>query len=229
MQLSDVIRLPEKTWTPKNNGVQTVIKAVGETTTKSFDNDDGTQTLQYQQSVTVTDLTGRTEKITLQTQYPESLLGGASVNQAATWRLKWYRGRAGSKIVGYPTEMAPNVGSPAQSWQLPQAPPQAPPAPPQTPQFAPQPTNVQQPAPQQGMRMPDTYAYPVTPKTQERMAASVALECAARTCGEAPQEQDYKEAAAFVIATAKIYKKWILDRLEPESVVENPLEDAQPW
>ena len=77
MQLSDVIHLPEKTWTPKNNGVQTIIKAVGQTTTKTFDNVDGSQTLQYRQPVTISDLTGHTSKIMHQTNYPESLLAGA--------------------------------------------------------------------------------------------------------------------------------------------------------
>ena len=224
MQLSDIIRLPEKSWTPKKNGVQTVIKAVGQTTTQSFNNDDGSQALQYKQPVTVTDLTGRTEKITHQTQYPESLLGGASVGQAATWRLKWYRGRAGTKIVGYPTDMAPNIGAPPEPWQLPQAPQ----APLQAPQLAPQSTNVQQPAPQ-GMRMPDTYAYEVTPKTQARMAASVALQCAVHTCGRAPEEMSDKEAAAINIEVANFYKEWILNGNEPESAVENPLEDDNQW
>lgn len=53
--------------------------------------------------------------------------------------------------------------------QVPANAPQAPHTIPQTPQYRPQQPNAPQPAPQ-GMNMPDTYAYPVTPETARRMA-----------------------------------------------------------
>lgn len=230
MQLSDILRLPEKTWTPKNNGVQTIIKAVGQTTTKSFDNADGSQTLQYRQPVTITDLAGHTAKIMHQTNYPEGLLAGASVGQAGTWRLKWYRDqRQVSHIVGYVTELAPNTGMPAQEWQLPQT------APPVAPQSLPQPAQATN-YPQRGMQMPDTYAYPVTPATQARIAASVAAECAARIMGTAPLETPTDQVASMLIQIAIPIKEWILNNRVPESVVEAPLDnppqatdDDIPW
>ena len=49
------------------------------------------------------------------------------------------------------------------------APPQAPYTAPQAPQQPAQRPNVPQPA-QQGMKLPDTYAYPVTPETARRMS-----------------------------------------------------------
>ena len=52
----------------------------------------------------------------------------------------------------------------------PQTAPQAPYSAPQSPQQPAQRTNVPQPASPQGMKMPDSYAYPVTPETAKRMA-----------------------------------------------------------
>ncbi len=62
--------------------------------------------------------------------------------------------------------------------------PQAPHTIPQAPQTTPQRPNVPPQAPQ-GMKMPDTYAYPVTPETARRMAR-VALMVATLRDGKAP-------------------------------------------
>lgn len=56
--------------------------------------------------------------------------------------------------------------------QVPSNVPQAP----QAPQMPPQRPNVPVQAPRQGMKMPDTYAYPVTPETADRMARAVCIE-----------------------------------------------------
>ena len=77
-----------------------------------------------------------------------------------------------------------------------QVPDNAPPAPhtiPQTPQSRPQSTNV----PQQGMKLPDTYAYPVTPETQGRMARSVVIEAMLRS-GRKPLLSYAAELADFI-------------------------------
>jgi len=66
--------------------------------------------------------------------------------------------------------------------QVPRNAPQAPYNAPQVPQNRPQSTNIpqsNQPAysqPNQGMKMPDTYAYPVTPDTADRMSRAVCIE-----------------------------------------------------
>lgn len=79
----------------------------------------------------------------------------------------------------------------------------------------------------QGMKMPDTYAYPVTPETQERMAASVACQCAARLFGTAPDNMPTNEAAILLIQIAEPIKNWILNskpqyKSNPDWVGENP-------
>ena len=68
--------------------------------------------------------------------------------------------------------------------QVPSNAPQAPHTMPQTPQNRPQSTNIPQPVPQ-GMKMPDTYAYPVTPETADRMARAVCIEAILKN-GEKP-------------------------------------------
>ena len=117
MNILDVLKLPQKTWTPNNNGVQANIKSV---TDAKKDNQFG-----WKQPVTIVDLTGYEANITFQTQYPESLLTAANVGQPATWRLKWYSSHGKSFIVGYPTTIA----KPTQNAQ-------------QAPQNAPQSTNA---------------------------------------------------------------------------------------
>lgn len=97
----------------------------------------------------------------------------------------------------------------------------------QTPSQPAQPMNTQQPAPQQGMKMPDTYAYPVTPETQERMAASVACQCAAQIFGSAPDNMPADEAANLLMQIAEPIKNWILGkqaqyRANPGYVGEDP-------
>ena len=82
-----------------------------------------------------------------------------------------------------------------------QVPDNAPPAPhtiPQTPHNRPQSTNVPQQAPTpQGMKLPDTYAYPVTPETQGRMARSVVIEAMLKS-GRKPLLSYAKELADFI-------------------------------
>lgn len=166
MQLSDVLKLQEKTWTQKGNGVNAVINTVHKATQGKFN---------WKQPVNVTDLTGAIMDITFETEYPESLLSQAHVGKRAIWRLKWWKGRGGQNISGYPEQQLDEAGQP-EKWQLPTAlqPPQNPQ---QAPQQPAQPTNSPQSV---QLRMPDTYAYPVTPETQARMARCAAGEASSR-------------------------------------------------
>lgn len=79
--------------------------------------------------------------------------------------------------------------------QVPSNAPQAPHTMPQTPQYRPQQPNVPQPTPQ-GMNMPDTYAYPVTPETARRMAR-VALMVAMLRNGQSPLYSYVTELVEF--------------------------------
>ena len=64
MQLNDVLKLQEKTWTQKGNGVNAVINVVHKATQGQYG---------WKQPVNITDLTGTTTDITFETEYPESL------------------------------------------------------------------------------------------------------------------------------------------------------------
>ncbi len=135
MQLSDVLKLQEKTWTAKGNGVNAVINTVHKATQGNYG---------WQQPVNITDLAGTTMDISFQTEYPESLLTQNHVGKRAIWRLKWWKGRRGQNISGYPEQQLAEDGQP-EKWQLPavlQTPQNQQQAPPQTPQAtkAPQPT-----------------------------------------------------------------------------------------
>ncbi len=72
----------------------------------------------------------------------------------------------------------------AQVNQVPANAPQAPHTMAQSPQNRPQATNMPQTAPQ-GMKLPDTYAYPVTPETARRMARTAFLTAMLRN-GQTP-------------------------------------------
>ena len=171
MQLSDVLKMAEKQWTQKGNGVQATINVVHKASQGKFS---------WKQPVNITDLTGNTMDITFDTEYPESLLTQAHVGKKAIWRLKWWKGRGGQNISGYPETQLDEAGQ-SQPWQLPQgnATPQAPQQ--GVPQAA-QPTNAPQNV---QMRMPDTYAYPVTPETANRMARVVFIDAMLRN-GQKP-------------------------------------------
>lgn len=84
----------------------------------------------------------------------------------------------------------------AQINQVPANAPQAPYNAPQTPQNRPQSTNVPPQAPQ-GMKMPDTYAYPVTPETSRRMARAVVIEAMLKS-GRKPLLSYAEELAKFI-------------------------------
>ena len=134
MQLSDVIKLQEKTWTQKGNGVQAVINAVHKATQGQYN---------WKQPVNITDLTGNTMDITFETEYPDSLLNQSDVGKRAVWRLKWWSGRHGQNISGYVETQLNEAGQP-EKWQLPQGSQTTPPSAPQNPQNRPQRPNVPQ-------------------------------------------------------------------------------------
>lgn len=102
-------------------------------------------------------------------KFPDSMLNQSHAGKTSVWRLKWYQGQRGQVLEGYPekkiTSEAPMTAQPA----------------PAVPYNAPQPAQPTNPVASsivQGMQMPSTYAYPVTPETQERMSRSVAVEAA---------------------------------------------------
>lgn len=118
MQLSDVLKLQEKTWTQKGNGVNAVINSIHKANQGQYN---------WKQPVNVTDLAGNTMDITFETEYPESLLDQKHIGKRAIWRLKWWIGRRGQSISGYPEIQLNEAGQP-EKWQLPpvlQTPPQA--------------------------------------------------------------------------------------------------------
>ena len=127
------------------------------------------------------------------------------LNMRAQFSLSSFKGQTqqGQPYTGYSGFWQDRVNVNQQQ----QAPPQAP----QGVQQAAQGTNYQSPAPQ-GIKMPDSYAYPVTPKTQERMAASVACQCAAQIYGVAPEAMPADEAAKLMLQIAQPIKDWILNR-----------------
>ena len=109
MQLSDVLKLQEKTWTQKGNGVNAVINTIHKAKQGQYN---------WKQPVNVTDLAGNTMDITFETEYPESLLDQNHIGKRAIWRLKWWQGRRGQSISGYP-EMQLNEAGQPEKWQLP--------------------------------------------------------------------------------------------------------------
>lgn len=99
--------------------------------------------------------------------YNQNMPTPALLNMRQQFTLSSYQGQTqkGQPYTGY-------SGFWDDRAQVNQVPANAPPAPhtmPQSPQQPAQTTNVRQPAPQ-GMKLPDTYAYPVTPETARRMA-----------------------------------------------------------
>ncbi|KKM20651.1 hypothetical protein LCGC14_1643380 [marine sediment metagenome] len=80
--------------------------------------------------------------------------------------------------------------------QVPDNASQAPQDPPQAPQQAPQPTNAPQNV---QMRMPDTYAYPVTPETSRRMARAVVITAMLRS-GRKPLLSYAEELVEFIVS-----------------------------
>ena len=106
----------------------------------------------------------------------------------------------------------------AQVNQVPQDAPQAPHTIPQTPQNRPQQPNVPQQAPRpQGMNMPDTYAYPVTPETARRMARTAFITAILRN-GQKPLYSYITELVEYSY-TGK----------EPMKAVDEPEQTEQEW
>ena len=137
MQLSDVLKLQEKTWTQKGNGVNAVINKCSAAKQDQY---------AWKQPVNVTDLTGNTMDITFETKYPESLLNQNHIGKRAMWRLKWWTGKRGQGISGYVENQLNDAGQP-ENWQLP-AVLQPPHNQQQAPQQVAEPTNVPQDTPQ---------------------------------------------------------------------------------
>jgi hypothetical protein len=106
----------------------------------------------------------------------------ALLNMRQEFSLSSYQGKnqQGQPYVGY----SGFWNDRAMVNQVPSNAPQAPHTMPQTPQYRPQQPNVPQ-TNLQGLNMPDTYAYPVTPETARRMAR-VALMVATLRNGQVP-------------------------------------------
>ncbi len=191
MQLGDVLKLQEKTWTQKGNGVNATINTVHKASQGKYS---------WKQPVNVTDLTGATMDITFETEYPESLLGQQHIGKRAIWRLKWWKGWGGQNISGYPEQQLDEAGQP-EKWQLPTVL-----QPPQNTQQAPllsaQATNAPQNV---DMRMPDTYAYPVTPETSRRMARAVVITAMLRS-GQKPLLSYAEELVEFIVSGLDVSK-----------------------
>ncbi len=107
----------------------------------------------------------------------------------------------------------------AQVNQVPQNAPQAPHTIPQTPQNRPQQPNALQPAPQ-GMNMPDTYAYPVTPETARRMARTAFI-TAMLTNGQTPLYSYVTELVEYSYTGIEPMKA--VDEPEPQRIEDDDI------
>ncbi len=124
MLLSEVTNLPEKQWNPDINPVVATLTVVGAFTQDQYG---------YKQPVQLKDDAGVSSEVTIQTKYEDGLMSESMIGTKARWRLKWYAGRGGNKIVGYTLDKM--------SQAAPSQPQQATPAAPQTPKAS----NVPQP------------------------------------------------------------------------------------
>lgn len=120
MRLSDVLLLPEKTYTDKNNGVQSKILSVEEP--PRFNNG------YYNQYITLQGLDNTKATIEHSSQKPDSMLNQSHVGKDSTWRLKWWGKK--QNLSGYPLFAIQGEGSmtaqpaPAVPYNQPQNAPQ---------------------------------------------------------------------------------------------------------
>ena len=117
MNLIDVFNLPEKTWTPKDNQVAASILSVGQPKNDQYG---------YKQPIVLTDITGASQELTVQTKYDDGLIQSNEVGQAKMWICKWYQGKFGKKLVGYTTTKRPITPQSQQGCQQAVQPPRQP-------------------------------------------------------------------------------------------------------
>lgn len=201
MRLSDVLQLPEKTYTPKGNGVQGKIISIGQVTVNGEWSN---------QQVSLQGLDNTKATITHSSKHPDSMLNQSHIGKDSTWRLKWWfnRNQQRQEISGYPEVKIAGEASqtaqpaPAVSYNASQ------PAQPANPVAS---TIV--PDGRQGMQMPTTYAYPVTPETQERMARSVGAACAGQVVAAMLQSEwkfnDEGQINGKLLEIADMMAMWI--------------------
>jgi hypothetical protein len=94
MNLNDVFNLPEKQWTPKNDPVAASILSVGQQKEDQYG---------YKQPIVLTDISGASHELTVQTKYVDGLIRPDEVGKSMMWLCKWYSGKQGKKLVGYTT------------------------------------------------------------------------------------------------------------------------------
>lgn len=129
MLLSEVLQLPEKTWTSPANPVTATLTVVGQFSTDQYG---------YKQPVQLRDDNNVSSEIIVQSKYEKGLMTQNMVGIRARWRLKWYQGQGKQVIVGYCLD---KMDGAQQTQTMPQPaasqPQQAPPQPlqqPNTPQ-----------------------------------------------------------------------------------------------
>ena len=95
MRLSDVLQLPEKTYTPKGNGVQGKIMAVGPAVQKGE---------WYSQPVTLLGIDNTQSPVEHSSKHPDGMLNQSHIGKDSTWRLKWWMNNKLQRqlITGYP-------------------------------------------------------------------------------------------------------------------------------
>lgn len=170
MRLSDVLLLPEKTYTGKGNGVQGKILAVGQVTVNGEWSN---------QPISLQGIDNTKCNITHSSKHPDSMLNASHIGKDTTWRLKWWNNsrQQRQEISGYPEFKI--EGEPSMTAQP------NPALPYNQPQSNPQPLQQANPTARtitpdgrDGMRYPEVYGYPPTPESQGRMTRSVAVEAA---------------------------------------------------
>lgn len=120
MLLSEVLQLPEKTWTPDVNPVMATLTVVGDYTSQT------TPFPQFVQQVQLKDDSNASSEVKIQTKFEKGLMAPNMVGRKACWRLKWYQGGQKQVIVGYcldkmgeATQAQPATQQPAQAASQP--------------------------------------------------------------------------------------------------------------
>jgi hypothetical protein len=139
MLLSNILQLPEKTWTPDVDPVMATLTVVGQYSTDQYG---------FKQPIQLKDDSGVSSEVVCQSKYEKGLMAPNMVGIRARWRLKWYQGGQKQVIVGYcldkmdtPAQTVSPMAAPQMAVPQPQvAAPQAA----QTPSVAPQSPNAPQ-------------------------------------------------------------------------------------
>lgn len=92
MLISEVLNLPEKTWTPKDDAVMATLTVVGPYTKDQYG---------FKQPIQLKDDSGVSSGIIVQTKFEDGLMAQSMISTKARWCCKWYSAHGKQFIVGY--------------------------------------------------------------------------------------------------------------------------------